>query len=207
MCRIMKELLICWSSEVASTIAVVWALIVLPIRSSCSIIRYSAVWNEVSILNSTFWREDSSCWMEGPGADSLQSAVRASAMTSRVGLESCALETAWGGEPEMLLVCGVKSTYLPSSDTALRLHQCVYTTTLRQRMIAVPSCLPKASSCAWSNETVMTFLGPIRQWMAAVTCTCRMFRGSPLTTMVVDRAVGEFGLVVMSLEGVVMTTL
>ena len=41
--------------------------------------------------------------------------------------------------------------------------------------------------------------------MAAVTCTCKMFRGSPLTMMVVDRAVGEFGLVVMSLEGVVMT--
>ena len=74
-------------------------------------------------------------------------------------------------------------------------------------MIAVPSCLPKASSCTRSNEMVMTFLGPIRRWITAVTCTCRMFRGSPLTTMVVDKAIGEFGLVVMSLEGVVMTTL
>ena len=43
--------------------------------------------------------------------------------------------------------------------------------------------------------------------MAAVTCTCMIFRGSPLTTMVVDRAVGEFGLVEMLVEGVVMTTL
>ena len=43
-------------------------------------------------------------------------------MTSRVGLESCALETAWGADHEMLLVCGVKSTCLPSSGTALRLH-------------------------------------------------------------------------------------
>ena len=179
----------------------------LPICSSCSIIRCSAVWNEVSILSSTFWREDSSCWMEGPGADSFRSAVRASAMTSRVGLESCALETTWGAKPQMLLVCGVKSTCLPSSGMALRLHQCVYTAALRQRMIAVLSCLPKASSCARSNETVMTFLGPIRRWIAAVTCTCRMFKGSPLMTMVVDKAVGEFGLVVMSLEGVVMTTL
>ena len=145
-----------------SAVAVVWALIVLPIRSSCSIIRCLAVWNEVSILSSTFWREDSNCWMEGPGADSLRSAVRASAMTSRVGLESCALEIAWGVEPEMLLVCEVKSTCLPSSGTALRLHQCVYTAALRQRMIAVPLCLPKASSCALSNEMAMTFLGPIR---------------------------------------------
>ena len=179
----------------------------LPIHSSCSIIRCSTVWNEVSILSSTFWREDFSCWIEGPGADSFWSAVRASTMTSHVGLESCALETAWGTELEMLLVCGVKSTYLPSSGTALRLHQCVYTVALRQRMIAVPSCLPKASSYAQSNETVMTFLGPIRQWIAAVTCTYRMFKGSPLTTMVVDKAVGEFGLVVMSLEEVVITTL
>ena len=43
--------------------------------------------------------------------------------------------------------------------------------------------------------------------MAVVTCTCMMFRGSPLMTMVVDKAVGEFGLVEMSLKGVVMTTL
>ena len=91
----------------------------LPIRSSCSIIRCLAVWNEVSILSSTFWRKDSSCWMEGPSADSFRSAVRASAMISRVGLESCALETAWRAEPEMLLVCGVKSTCLPSSGMAL----------------------------------------------------------------------------------------
>ena len=63
--------------------------------------------------------------MEGPCEDSLRSAVRASAMTSRIGLESCALETAWGVDSEMLLVCGVKSTCLPSSDIALQLHQCV----------------------------------------------------------------------------------
>ena len=57
-------------------------------------IRCSAVWNEDSISSLTFWREDSSCWREGPGEDSLRSAVRASAITSRVGLESCALEMA-----------------------------------------------------------------------------------------------------------------
>ena len=73
--------------------------------------------------------------------------------------------------------------------------------------MAVQSCLSKASSCALSNETAITFLGLRRQWMVAVTCTCMTFRGSPLTTMVVVRAVGEFGLVEMSLEGVVMTTL
>ena len=43
--------------------------------------------------------------------------------------------------------------------------------------------------------------------MAAVTCTYMTFKGSLLTTMVVVRVVGEFGLVEMSLEGVVMTTL
>ena len=43
--------------------------------------------------------------------------------------------------------------------------------------------------------------------MAAVMCTCMMFSGSPLTTMVVVSAVGEFGLLEVSLEGVVMTTL
>ena len=53
----------------------------------------------------------------------------------------------------------------------------------------------------------MTFLGPRRRWMAVVTCTCMMFNGSPLTTMVVVNEVGEFGLVEVSLEGVVMTTL
>ena len=54
----------------------------------------------------------------------------------------------------------------------------------------VPSCLPKASSCARSNETAITFLGPRRRWMVAVTCTCMIFRGSLLTTMVVVKAVG-----------------
>ena len=43
MCQIMKELLVCWSSVAVSAVAVVWALIVLPIRSSCSIIRCLAV--------------------------------------------------------------------------------------------------------------------------------------------------------------------
>ena len=43
--------------------------------------------------------------------------------------------------------------------------------------------------------------------MAAVICTCMMFSGSLLTTMVVVSAVGEFGLLEVSLEGVVMTTL
>ena len=43
--------------------------------------------------------------------------------------------------------------------------------------------------------------------MTAVTCTCMMFRGSPLMTMVMVKAVGEFRLVEMSLEEVVMTTL
>ena len=43
--------------------------------------------------------------------------------------------------------------------------------------------------------------------MAAVICTCIMFSGSPLTTMVVVSAVGEFGLLEISLEGVVITTL
>ena len=73
--------------------------------------------------------------------------------------------------------------------------------------MAVPSCLPKASSYARSNKTTITFLGPRRRWMAAVTCTCMMFRWSPLTTMVVVKAVSEFGLVEMSLERLVMTTL
>ena len=66
----------------------------LPIRSNCSMIRCWAVWNEDSILSSTFWREDSNYWREGPGEDSLRNAVRASVITSRVGLESWALETA-----------------------------------------------------------------------------------------------------------------
>ena len=70
-------------------------------------------------------------------------------------------------------------------------------------MMAVPSCLPRASSCAQSKETAMTFLGPRRRWMAAVICTCIMFSGSLLTTMVVVSAVGEFGLLEISLEGVV----
>ena len=43
--------------------------------------------------------------------------------------------------------------------------------------------------------------------MAVVICTCMMFSGSPLTTMVVVSAVGEFGLLEVSLEEVVMTTL
>ena len=51
--------------------------------------------------------------------------MRASAITSRIGLESCALEAACGAEPDILLVCGVKSTCLPSSGTAFRLHQWV----------------------------------------------------------------------------------
>ena len=74
-------------------------------------------------------------------------------------------------------------------------------------MMAVPSYLPKASSCVRSKEMAITFFGPRRRWMAAIICACIMLRGSPLTTMVVVRAVGEFGLVEMSLEGVVMTTL
>ena len=43
--------------------------------------------------------------------------------------------------------------------------------------------------------------------MAAVTYTCITFKESHLTTMVVVRAVDEFGLVEISLEGAVMTTL
>ena len=54
MCQIMKELLVCCSSVVVSAVAVVWALTVFPIHSSCSIIRCSAVWNEDSILSLTF---------------------------------------------------------------------------------------------------------------------------------------------------------
>ena len=73
--------------------------------------------------------------------------------------------------------------------------------------MAVLLCLPKASSCARSKETAITFFGPRRRWMATVTCTCMMFRGSPLTTMVVVKAVSEFGLVEMSLEEVVITSL
>ena len=48
--------------------------------------------------------------------------MRALAITSHVGLESWALEMAWGAEPEMLLVCGMKSTCCPSNGTAFQLH-------------------------------------------------------------------------------------
>ena len=68
----------------------------LPNHSSYSLMRCSMVRNEDSILSSTFWREDSNCWREGLGEDSLRNAMRASAITSRVGLESWALEIAWG---------------------------------------------------------------------------------------------------------------
>ena len=94
MCRIMKELLVCCSFVAVSAMAVVWALTVLPILSNCSLIQCSAMWNEDSILSLTFWREDSNCCREGPGEDSLRNAVRASAITSCVGLESWALEMA-----------------------------------------------------------------------------------------------------------------
>ena len=79
---------------VVSAMAVVCALTVLPILSKCSMIRCSAVWNEDSIFSSTFWREDFNCYSKGPGEDLLQNVVRASATTSRIGLESWALETA-----------------------------------------------------------------------------------------------------------------
>ena len=118
MCRIMKELLVCCSSVAVSAVAVVWVLTVLPIRSNCSMIRSSVVWNEDSILSSTFSREDSNYCREGHGEDSLWNVVRALAITSRVGLESWALETAWRAELEILLVCGVKSTCRLSSGTA-----------------------------------------------------------------------------------------
>ena len=51
--------------------------------------------------------------------------MRASAITSGIGLESWALETAWGADPEIFLECGVKSTCRPSSGIAFRLHQWV----------------------------------------------------------------------------------
>ena len=125
MWRKTKEVLACCCSVAASDVADVCALTLFPILSSCSIIRCSAMWNDDSIFNSTFWREDSSWCSKGLEEDSLWNAVRASAITSRVGLESWALETAWGAEPEILLECGVKSTCRPSSGTAFRLHQWV----------------------------------------------------------------------------------
>ena len=74
-------------------------------------------------MSSTFWKEDSNCWREGLDEDSLRKAVRASAITSHVGLESWALETAWEAESKIFLVCGVKLTCHPSSGIAFQLHQ------------------------------------------------------------------------------------
>ena len=74
-------------------------------------------------------------------------------------------------------------------------------------MVAVPSCRPKVSSCAQSKERLITFFGSSSRCMAIMTCTYITLIGKPRTTTEVVKAVGKFGLSVMSVVDELMLTL